>query len=133
MVISKTSMDILPGAGSDRDSRAIRLTITPTDSSLDRDLRLLQQFLRERVCEQGSQYFAPALPSLTITLGILGTRDFGEGADPIPDWKGRAVFPLRLSRSQALFGPLFMPGHPHAPCPPCPHCLERRWFSNLPQ
>ena len=130
MVMSKTSMEILPGAGSDQDGCAIRLTITATASSLDTGLHLLQQFLRERLSERGTKYLTLALPSLTINLGILGTRDFGEGADPTPDWKGRAVFPLRLSRSQALFGPLFIPGQPQVPCP---YCLERRWFSNLQQ
>lgn len=112
---------------SDRDNRGISVVLAPGFASPDENLHLLQRFLIERLKEQMA---SPNCGGITLDLGVLGLRDYGNGQASVLAVNDPRVYPLRLHRSQLILGPLYRADDPDSPCP---HCLERRWFWNRPQ
>lgn len=111
----------------DRKNQSIECVLTPTFSSLDESLHLLQHFLTIRLNEYTTSLNCS---EITLDLAILGLQDDGGEQALALSRPQTLVYPLRLYRSQIFLGPLY---NPAAPDSPCPHCLERRWFANLPQ
>ncbi len=99
----------------------IAVSSTPLDQKLSQVKAYLERCLESREMP----LFLANIPQLTIDLGILGTRDYAAAPASLPDWPGGPVYPIRLERSQVLFGPLYLPDQAASACP---HCLERRWF-----
>jgi ribosomal protein S12 methylthiotransferase accessory factor len=108
---------------------SIRIGATTTLSSLDDSLSLIQLSLTEHLNEIGTldKLLRTGMSELIIDLEILGTRDHWASREELPYWKGCMTYPIKLSRSFALLGPLYMP---ELPASPCPNCLSRRWFNN---
>lgn len=111
----------------DSKNQSSDIVLAPTFSSLDESLHQLQHFLMPRLNQHKARLDCPAI---ILDLGVLGLQDYGNGQTPAPRDKHAMVYPLRLYRSQILLGPLYNADKPDSPCP---HCLERRWFANLPQ
>jgi len=100
--------------------------ITASSTPLDQKLFHLQAYFERCLETQAIPPFLTSIPQLTIDFGILGTRDYGVPPETPQNWLAGPVYPIRLDRSQVIFGPLYLPGQAHSPCP---HCLERRWFA----
>ncbi len=116
----------------------IQCVVTPSDSPLDEKSYLLHHYLEQLLFELEKPALAFPVEQVWIDIGVLGTKDAMRGDDPARPqgdaatryWKDCPVYPIRLDRSQIIFGPFFDPGQANAACP-C--CLERRWFSTRPQ
>lgn len=101
--------------------------LAPDSLSQDEDIQLFQQFLQARLREANVDL---QRSGVALDIDILGRRDHGNDQEVLLEKLASKVYPLRLYRSQLILGPFYRASKPGTPCP---HCLERRWLSNLMQ
>src|SRR5579859_2926119 len=116
-----------------KDAKLVEVSMTPTRTSLDKNLSHLKHFLESAAPRSSSQrdeglqviplrYLATT--NLTIDLAVLGLADPMQAMPQ--SWTDGYIYPIRLYHATVLLGPLY---HPASGRGPCPHCLERRWFT----
>jgi len=106
-----------------------RINVSSTDQLPDKALSVIQRSLTEHFNEMGAPDILDRsnLPGLIIDLEVLGLKDHGAILKEVPYWKGKVTYPVKLFRTHAILGPLYIPT---LPASPCPNCLSRRWFNN---
>ena len=106
------------------DRLLIEVAMTPTRTSLDKNLSHLKHFLESAAHRSPSHRDDLTTANLTIDLAVLGLTDPMQAMPK--SWTDGYIYPIRLYHATVLIGPLY---HPASGRGPCPHCLERRWFT----